>query len=272
MPTKVENKGDMPIKEMSVDDLIVETFNNVILLNCESEPVNNDNKIRIIYSKYRNGQKKYSEHELKQMFIQVLNDRKGSHRFFYSLEAPTRNKYIFKNKNNCKSSSCKNVNQCTIVIKKNNESGNAKEKDYSRSGRTDVYLYTISNNCYIRYSPIEFKWDNPQNRELCQDLLKLDMESSYNNNSGKGYFVLIMYKFNSKTKKSISNKIKIAHKFVCENNKICKINNINISIYILTLINKTESNNNGSTGFYKIELNNDTNSIELNKNNYKKIS
>jgi hypothetical protein len=96
------------------------------------------------------------------------------------------------------------------------------------------------------------------------------MESSFNN-LGKGYFVLIMDGFDSETKESIYNKIKIAHKFINENNKRKRINNINILIYILTLRNQTEDNNEVSTGFYKIELNDNPNSIELNKNNYNKI-
>lgn len=239
---------------MTVDELIVKSIKKVIHLNYESEEPNNP-EMRLIYPRYREdrgGEKKISEHEIKQVLIQVLNEEDNKHKFFYSVESPTENKYVFKSKEkcvNCFSNTCPRM---------------AGENDRKVSGRTDLCLYKIHKKKFKKYALIEFKEDNPDNRGICQDFLKLAMELNYENSiDKKGYFVLVLDGFGTITKNGL-----FGHDG--RNGKLSKSLNFiksrlldkTINVFILTLRNSVEidlgNNIEITTGYYNFDLNKNT--------------
>lgn len=235
---------------MTVDELIVEAFKRVIHLNNEKDGLGgadlNNLQTRLIYPRYggdRADQIRISEQEIKQTFIEVLNNKKN-HNFFYSVECPTENTYIFGAGAGC--ANCPNGN-CPQVF----------GGDEGISARTDACLYIGDHNIFSRYALIEFKEANPEKREICQDFLKLTKESNYGNNDNKkGYFVLVLNGFETRTKNSLFGNGEEVGKFSNSLDFIREhLGDKILTVYILTQRNAVERDGiNRTNGYYKIEL------------------
>ena len=118
---------------------------------------------RIMMPNYRAKTIRYSEQELKQIFLSLIETEKH---FYYSVETPSNLSYRF-------------VDGCPDVI---NSVEEQKEKKYE-SSRFDVTLYE-SNDINSSISQIEFKYNNPEVNEIGKDLLKLANE----NKDGQNYY------------------------------------------------------------------------------------
>jgi len=94
-----------------------------------------------------------SEQELRFLFVDVMKYHPNGKNFYYSIETPTIDKYIFSDKNN-------NNNKLPRV---------ATEKEKGRSGNFDLVLFDKAGN---RVAYIEFKAKGSQ-KEYEKDILKL---------------------------------------------------------------------------------------------------
>lgn len=224
---------------MTVDELIVESLKRVAHLNKEENGLleaNLDNlQTRLIYPKYREGRgtiRRISEQELKQVFIEVLNESKERHNFFHSFETPTFNTYCF-------------------------------EGESPSSGNIDVCLYEVfednSVKLFKRKYLLEFKANNRE--EFASDFEKLANEIAVEetNKPIETFFVHIVDGFDGGTKASLEEKYTYAfRKFRNSQNKL--------TIYLLTpryYVNKRPQD--AVPGYYKIELKIDD--VNRSKNN-----
>jgi hypothetical protein len=243
---------------MTVDQLIVESLKRVVRLKNENDELNKANlkdlQTRLIYPRYgihRNHEIRISEQEIKQIFIEILNETRLNHCFLYSVEAPTEKKYVFGNDQECANCPFGHPpnpgGACTLAVINNNAEGGV-------SARTDVCLYENIKNNIIRKMLIEFKYSNGVNRNFCKDLFKLAHELNNNNES---YFVLILDTFRDVTKNSIFGGGEKYGKLRKSLNLIRNIlNNGNIKVYILILENHVNKNreNLPTIGYYRFEL------------------
>ena len=112
---------------------------------------------QLIFPKYRNKTVRYSEQELKQIFLRNVEEDGN---YFYSVETPTKYAYCFKNSEN-------------PIVKEEHEKG-----DNHKSARFDVSLYNTDYKVNDNASHhIEFKYGNPdQKNAICKDFLKLVSE------------------------------------------------------------------------------------------------
>ncbi|MDD7611680.1 MAG: hypothetical protein PUJ82_12260 [Spirochaetales bacterium] len=119
---------------------------------------------KLIFPHYRNGNVRYSEQELKQIFLKNVEEDET---YFYSVETPTKLVYSF-------------LNLEKPETKATNTSG-----DHHRSGCCDVTLYS-ENKIESLASCIEFKHGN--SKSICKDFLKLAKEVKLTNEK-KSFFV-----------------------------------------------------------------------------------
>lgn len=241
----------MSKENMTVDELIVRAFEKTVLLKNELNEINVQNyKTRLIYPIKRRSQDndvRISEQELKQIFIQVLNEENNE--FLYSIETPTFSEHRFTGQS-------------------------------YRSGNIDLCLYTVygGNSTAKRKYLLEFKALNSGPYESDFNKLAHGVANEETKESIDTFFIHILSNFSSHTKKTIIRDYKIS----LENFK--KSNN-NLVIYLLTLNNTHERNIfeniniinnpeidktkykfiNNDNGYYKIELSNN------NKNNFERI-
>lgn len=111
---------------------------------------------RIVYPKYRNKKTRFSEQELRFIFVEQLNKEIGEGRdVYYSIETPTTKRYKFKDEEYPK------------VYDENEKGG--------RSAQFDLVIY---NNKYQRIALIEFKANNTLAMHHEKDFVKLNMEGS----------------------------------------------------------------------------------------------
>ena len=123
---------------------------------------------QLIFPKYRNKTVRYSEQELRQIFLRNVEEDGN---YFYSVETPTKLVYSF-------------LNLEKPETKATNTSG-----DHHRSGCCDVTLYT-ENKIESLASCIEFKHGN--SKSICKDFLKLAKEVKLTNEK-KNFFVHYYY-------------------------------------------------------------------------------
>lgn len=228
---------------MNVDKLIVKTFKkavNMMVENPNPELRKNSNSDfpppKIIYPCYSDGEKRISEQEIKQLFIQTLIEEKN---FYFSVETPTELKYKF-------SEDRKLIDPLVGI---------------GESANVDLCLYKFEDSKFKRMHLIEFKFKNSAEHEIKKDFLKLFAEGSEQNN----YFIHILDSANKGTLKKATEqtpkekRTSVLQKYYnswthCINQKEhCKVCNINsknkITIYLLIINNK-----NVSSDCYKIEL------------------
>ena len=148
---------------MSIEDLIEKSFNDLI-----KALTTDGTSSQLIFPKYRNKTVRYSEQELKQIFLRNVEEDGN---YFYSVETPT--EYVY-----CISNSEK------PIVKEEHETG-----DHHRSGNYDVTLYS-ENKIESLASCIEFKHGN--SKSICKDFLKLAKEVKLTNEK-KNFFVHYYY-------------------------------------------------------------------------------
>ena len=144
---------------MSIEEIIEKSFNDLV------KAVSTDKTFKqLIFPQYRGKTVRYSEQELRQIFLKNVDDDKS---YFYSIETPTKLVYSFLDLENPTS-------------KPTNENG-----DHHRSGNCDVTLYN-ENKIESLASCIEFKHGN--SKTICKDFLKLAKEVKLTNEK-KSFFV-----------------------------------------------------------------------------------
>ena len=149
---------------MSIEEIIEKSFNDLI------KAITTDGtSSQLIFAKYRNKTVRYSEQELKQIFLKNVEEDKN---YFYSIETPTEYVYCISNSDN-------------PTVKEVHE----KDDNY-KSARFDVSLYNTDYKVNDNASHhIEFKYGNPdQKNAICKDFLKLVSEVKFTNEK-KNFFV-----------------------------------------------------------------------------------
>ena len=153
---------------MSIEEIIEKSFNDLI------KAITTDGtSSQLIFPKYRNKTVRYSEQELKQIFLKNVEKDKT---YFYSVETPTKYVYRFTNSE-------------TPNVKILDDTDDNDEDNY-KSARFDVSLYNkdykVNDNASHH---IEFKYGNPdQKNAICKDFLKLVSEVDLTNEK-KSFFV-----------------------------------------------------------------------------------
>ena len=143
---------------MSIENIIEDSLKE--LKNRITQPSTNiDGNItsRLIFPQYRDKSARYSEQELKQIFLHKIENNTN---YFYSVETPTKHVYHFSDTE-------------MPLVKENHE-----KDDKYKSARFDVSLYkkTYKDNDKAS-NHIEFKYGNPdQKNAICKDFLKLISE------------------------------------------------------------------------------------------------
>lgn len=115
---------------------------------------------RIIYPKYRNNKTRFSEQELRFIFVEQLNKEISEGEgwdVYYSIETPTTKRYKFKDEEYPK-------------VYGENEKG----------GQSAQFDLVIHNNKYQRIALIEFKANNTLAMHHEKDFVKLNEEGSEN--------------------------------------------------------------------------------------------
>lgn len=148
---------------------------------------------RIIFPQYhihkeeeekRKDYNRISEQELRFIFVEQLNKYADQNNIdiYYSVEAPTKNAYIFSSENN-------------DAPKVDNENG--------ISARTDLVIYKKDGTSFTKIALIEFKALNPDIINYEKDFCKLNEEDCKSK-----YFIQIIKNYNARTIESIRKKIK----------------------------------------------------------------
>lgn len=137
---------------------------------------------RLIFPKYsetyRNAEIRLSEQELRFIFVEQFNEycRENELHWYYSVETPTENRYLFK------------------------EQKKPKRDEGGRSGEFDL---TIHDEYFKRIALIEFKALNPNESCFTKDFLKLREEGT----EILTYFIMYIKSYDSKTKDNLDDKI-----------------------------------------------------------------
>ena len=140
-----------------VDQVIRDAFRDLIEMGQET------GNIKLIYPQLRNGNKRQSEQEFKQLFIDhFCRTAKG---LKYSVETPTLNGYSFKK------------------VEEPNIDNNG------RSGNIDLCIHQYADNEWKRLHLVEFKAHNVPVGLIEKDLLKLSAEFKDNKLNQVNYFV-----------------------------------------------------------------------------------
>ena len=147
---------------MSIEEIIEKSFNDLI------KAITTDGtSSQLIFPKYRNKTVRYSEQELKQIFLKNVEEDKN---YFYSIETPTEYGYRFSDTE-------------MPLVKENHE-----KDDKYESARFDVSLYSKNNKDDL-LTHVEFKYGNPDKKSgICKDFLKLVSEVKFTNEK-KNFFV-----------------------------------------------------------------------------------
>lgn len=138
---------------------------------------------RIIYPKYRNDKTRFSEQELRFIFVEQLNKEiSEGWDVYYSIETPTTKRYKFKDEEYPK-------------VYSENEKG----------GQSAQFDLVIHNNKYQRIALIEFKANNTLAMHHEKDFVKLNKEGS---NDILTYFLEIVKSSDADTVDSLTKKKK----------------------------------------------------------------
>ena len=150
---------------------------------------------RIVFPTYSDRSSiRISEQELRFIFVEQFNKvvenlKDIGHDLYYSVETPTREKYIFSK-------------QKGGPIKVEKDNNGVKKDENGVSARTDLtILKKINNNNFERVALIEFKALNPETHSYSKDICKLENEGCE-----LKYFIQIIEKYDGDTIKSLNNK------------------------------------------------------------------
>ena len=144
-----------------VDQVIRNAFRDLIEMEQET------GNIKLIYPQLRNGNKRQSEQEFKQLFIDHFC--RTAEGLKYSVETPTLNSYSFK----------KGQKPCI------DENG--------RSGNIDLCIHQYADNKWKRLHLLEFKAHNVPETNIEKDLLKLSAKFDGDKLNKVNYFVHLIY-------------------------------------------------------------------------------
>lgn len=158
-----------------VDQVIRNAFRDLIRM----EEENGD--IKLIYPQLRNGHKRQSEQEFKQLFIDHFC--KTAEGLKYSVETPTRKKY-------------------------SSENGRLVEKKDGESGRIDMCIYQRVEDKWQRWHMLELKAHNVKEEKVRNDLTKLIKDAEIDKYCKESYFIHILYSANKGTLNSLQKKYK----------------------------------------------------------------
>jgi len=137
----------IPAEIKTICEEVAKTLNKVEFFGAKQK---NEDCPKIIFPKkdqqHDDNIMRVSEQEARVLFIHALETSKG--RYFYSIETPTENKYIFKN-------------------------GEQKRIDpKGKSARSDLSLYTAENKGFKKILNIEFKHKNCPPDHILKDMVK----------------------------------------------------------------------------------------------------
>lgn len=186
-----------------IHEIILKTFRSLVSPTDKNTAVTKDKGFRIKYPyKYNRNETKseirISEQELKQVFIYNLQ----GFPYWFSVETPTVNKYLFKDKENGPTVESKN-----------------------QSASVDLSIYPdeeTNKPC----AHIEFKFRNPEPMAIQKDILKL-----YKEDIEIGFFVQILKSDNVDTWKNLCEKFLGKERFL----KQIKESKHEVYVYILSL-------------------------------------
>lgn len=162
-----------------IEKLIEETIKDV-----KNLIKGNTIKSHIVFPEYSNGAPRYSEQELKNIFLNKIEASK----FYYSVETPSKNTYRFKD------------NLPKVLLK------NETSKKRFQSSMIDVSIYNEEKQIV---SHVEFKHGQCPEFPIRKDFLKLICESDITH---RNYFVHYLEKSDEQTRKSIFDKYLISLK------------------------------------------------------------
>ena len=153
---------------MSIENIFEDSLKE--LKNRITQPSTNiDGNItsRLIFPQYRDKSARYSEQELKQIFLHKIENNTN---YFYSVETPTKHVYHFSDTE-------------MPLVKENHE-----KDDKYESARFDVSLYSKNNKDDL-LTHVEFKYGNPDKKSgICKEFLQLVSEVKFTNEK-KNFFV-----------------------------------------------------------------------------------
>ncbi len=255
---------------MNIEELIIETFKKAVKMEDRNVEMENNNEtkpaenIRIIYPCYNDKTKRFSEQEIKQLFIQTLIENNDN--LYFSVETPTKFGYAKFS-----------TNAPEVFENKQKEDKSVKKvfKDKQvrfRSASLDLCVYCQNNKYeFIRKHLIEFKAKNTDEKDIKKDFLKLFVEDGKLHN----YFIHILDSADSGTLKKASKeplgtetKISVLQKYYnswkyCTDSSIYKHDKYpsknTIIVYLFIIENKTIKEKNQvvgkyPSGYYKITL------------------
>lgn len=230
---------------MNVEELIIETFKKAVNMIEENKKYTSlSGKPKIIYPCYSqelgSGETRISEQEIKQIFIQTLNEKE---KIYFSVETPTSNRYSDFSSDNPK-----------VYCDKNEENG--------RSACLDLCIYDLKNDKsnekkFLRKHLIEFKANNPDEKDIKKDFLKLfleEQEQEQEQEQPDNYFIHILNSFTKRTLNSVKSKYHSSWKYCtdyCKQNCDIKLKNT-LTIYLFIINNQIDKNK--PSGYYRIVL------------------
>lgn len=189
------NQSELKTLIEKIIDNTFKVIKEVYVHQNENKPNKKSSNVgsRIIFPQYHIHKKKkekrkdynrISEQELRFIFVEQLNKYADQNNIdiYYSVEAPTKNAYIFSSENN-------------DAPKVDNENG--------ISARTDLVIYKKDGTSFTKIALIEFKALNPDIINYEKDFCKLNEEDCKSK-----YFIQIIKNYNARTIESIRKKIK----------------------------------------------------------------
>ena len=189
------NQSELKTLIEKIIDNTFKVIKEVYVHQNENKPNKKSSNVgsRIIFPQYhihkkdkekRKDYNRISEQELRFIFVEQLNKYADQNNIdiYYSVEAPTKNAYIFSSENN-------------DAPKVDNENG--------ISARTDLVIYKKDGTSFTKIALIEFKALNPDIINYEKDFCKLNEEDCKSK-----YFIQIIKNYNARTIESIRKKIK----------------------------------------------------------------
>ena len=204
---------------MSIENIIEDSLKE--LKNRITQPSTNTDKnitSRLIFPQYRDKSARYSEQELKQIFLHKIENNTN---YFYSVETPTKHVYHFSDTE-------------MPLVKENHE-----------KARFDVSLYSKNNKDDL-LTHVEFKYGNPDKKSgICKDFLKLVSEVKFTNEK-KNFFVHYLSVkeesgWESRSFPSLFKKYREAVDDIIKSNLISEEDLSKVTVYLLCIFEEPEA-------------------------------